>query len=111
MLTIRKKIQNKSGKLHTDEEDLLNNNVLLHEESTEPSPTTRVKSVSKSSTKQYKSVERKEQNTEPASISKQRNDQSQTKEKSAIILGDSMVKHLNGLKIMFAVSLVLKRGA
>ena len=56
-------------------------------------------------------MERKEQNTESASISKQRNDQSQTKEKSAIILGDSMVKHLNGLKIMFAVSLVLKRGA
>ena len=44
-------------------------------------------------------MEGKEQNTEFVSISKQGNGQSQTKEKSVIILGDSMVKHLNGYDI------------
>ena len=38
---MRKKY-NKSGEIHTDEEDILNNNALLLEESTKPSPTTRV---------------------------------------------------------------------
>ena len=38
-------------------------------------------------------MERKEQNTEFVSISKQGKGQSQTKEKSVIILGDSVVKH------------------
>ena len=36
------KKHNKSGEIHTDEEDILNNNALLLEESTKPSPTTRV---------------------------------------------------------------------
>ena len=41
----------------------------------------------------------KEQNIEFLSTSKQSNGQSQTKEKSVIILGDSMVRHLNGYEI------------
>ena len=97
MLTNEKKNHNKSGEIHTDEEDLLKNNVLLHEENTKPSPTTKVKSFSKSSTKQSKPMERKEQNTESVSTSKQRNNQS--KEKSVTILSDSKVKHLNGYEI------------
>lgn len=44
-------------------------------------------------------MERKEQNTEFVSISKQGKGKSQTKEKSVIILGDSVVKHLNGYDI------------
>ena len=40
------------------------------------STTAKVKSVSKSSTKQRKPMERKEQNAESVSTSKQRNDQS-----------------------------------
>ena len=39
----KKKKHNKSSETHTYKEGLLNNNVLLHEESTESSPTTRVK--------------------------------------------------------------------
>ena len=35
-----KKTHNESGKIHTDEENLLNTNVLLNEESTEPSSIT-----------------------------------------------------------------------
>ena len=35
--TNEKKTHSNSGEIHTDEKDLLNNNVLLHEESTEPS--------------------------------------------------------------------------
>ena len=35
-----KKTHNNSGKIHTDEENLLNTNVLLNEESTEPSSIT-----------------------------------------------------------------------
>ena len=97
-LTNEKKAHKKSGESHTDEKDLLNNNVLFHEESTKPSPITKVKSVSKLSTKQSKSVEKKEPNVETVRTSKQRNDQS--KEKSVIILGDSMVKHLNGYEIL-----------
>ena len=46
----------------------------MHEESTKPSRITRVKPVSKSSTKLSKPV--KEQKTESVSTSKQRNDQS-----------------------------------
>ena len=38
LLTYEKKTQNKNDQVHTNEEDLLNNNVLLHEESAEPSP-------------------------------------------------------------------------
>ena len=49
-LTNEKKAHKKSGESHTDEKDLLNNNVLFHEESTKPSPITNVKSVSKLST-------------------------------------------------------------
>ena len=97
-LTNEKKAHKKSGESHTDEKDLLNNNVLFHEESTKPSPITKVKSVSKLSTKQSKSMEKKEPNAETVRTSKQRNDQS--KEKSVIILGDSMVKHLNGYEIL-----------
>ena len=41
----------------------------------------------------------KQQNTEILSTNKQSNGQSQTKEKSVIILGDSMVKHLSGYEI------------
>ena len=44
-------------------------------------------------------MQRKEQNTESVSTSKQKNDQSQTKEMSVIILGDSVVKDLNGYEI------------
>ena len=43
-------------------------------------------------------MEKKEPNAETVRTSKQRNDQS--KEKSVIILGDSMVKHLNGYEIL-----------
>ena len=68
------------------------NSILLHGSS----PTTRVKSR----TKPRELTERKEQNTESVSTSKQRNDQSKTKEKSVIILGYSMVKHLNGYEIL-----------
>ena len=72
------------------------NSILLHGSS----PTTRVKLVSKSSTKPRELTERKEQNTESVSTSKERNDQSKTKEKSVIILGYSMVKHLNCYEIL-----------
>ena len=41
----------------------------------------------------------KEQNTESVSTSKKRKDESQTKEKSVMILGDSMLKHVNGYEI------------
>ena len=47
-----KKTHNNSGEIHTDEKDLLNNNVLLHEESTEPSKS--CIQFSKSSTKEGK---------------------------------------------------------
>ena len=67
----------------------------MHEESTTPSPTTRDKSVLKSS----KPMERKEQNAESISTSKQRNDQSQTKERAVIVFRNSIVKHLNGYEI------------
>ena len=43
-------------------------------------------------------MERKEQNAETVRTSKQRNDHS--KEQSVIILGDSMVKHLNGYEVL-----------
>ena len=97
-LTNEKKTHKKSREIYTDEKDLLNNNVLFHEECTKPSPITKVKSVSKLSTNQSKSMEKKEQNAETVRTSKQRNDQS--KEKSVIILGDSMVKHLNGYEVL-----------
>ena len=76
-----RKTHNKIGKILIDKKDL-KNNVLLHRESSEPSTATRIKSVSKSSTKQSKSMERKRKNTEFIGTSKQSNDQSQTKEKS-----------------------------
>lgn len=50
--------------IDTNEEDLLNYNDALQEESREPSPTRKVKSVSKSSAKHIKPVEREEQTTE-----------------------------------------------
>ena len=87
MLINEKKIHYKSGEIYTDKESLKHNNFL------------RVKQVSKPSTKHSKPVERKEQNTESASSRKRKNDQFQTKEKSVIILGDSMMKHLNGYEI------------
>ena len=97
MSTSEKNTHNNSSEIHTDEKDLQNNNVLLHKESTEPSKSSI--RFSKSSTKEGKSIEMKEQNTEFLSTSKQSNGQSQTKEKSVIILGDSMTKHLNGYEI------------
>ena len=92
-----KKTHNNSGEIHTDEKDLLNNNVLLHEESSDSSKSSI--RFSKSTTKESKPREMKEQNIEFLSTSKQSNGQSQTKEKSVIILGDSMVRHLNGYEI------------
>ena len=97
MLANENKTHNKRSEIHTDKENILNNNVLLHGESTEPSPTTKVQSVSQLSTKQSKRMVRKGGNAEYVSTSKERNDQS--KEKSVAILGDSMVKHLNGYQI------------
>ena len=46
-------------------------------------------------------MERKEHDTENVGYGKQGKDQSQTKEKSVIALGDSMVKHLNGYGILW----------
>ena len=71
--TNEKKAHNKSGEIHTDEKDLLNNSVLLHEQSTEPSKSSI--RVPESSTKQGKPMERKEQNMEFVSASKQSNGQ------------------------------------
>ena len=48
----------------------------MHKESAKPSRITRVKPVSKSSTKLSKPMKMKEQKTESVSTSKQRNDQS-----------------------------------
>ena len=42
-LTNEKKTHKKSREIYTDEKDLLNNNVLFHEECTKPSPITKVK--------------------------------------------------------------------
>ena len=92
ILSTNEQKNHKSGEIHTDEENL-NYNVLLHQEIIEFSKSNI--RVSKSSAKQGKPIERKEQNTEFVSTSKQRRGQSQIK-KSVIILDDSMVKHLSG---------------
>ena len=90
---MRKKPYNNSCEIHTDEKDVQSNNALIHKESNEPWKSSI--RFSKSSTKEGKSVEMKDQN----SISSINSIQSQTKEKSVIILGDSIVKHLNGYQI------------
>ena len=87
MLINKKKIHYKSGEIYTDKESLQHNTFL------------RVKPVSKPRRKHSKPVERKEQNTEFVGSRKQKNNQLQTKEKSVIILGDSMMKHLNVYEI------------
>ena len=81
--TNEQKNHNKSGEIHTDEENL-NYNVLLHQEIIEFSKSNI--RVSKSSAKQGKPIERREQNTEFVSTSKQRRGQSQIIKKSVIIL-------------------------
>ena len=95
---MRKKPYNNSCEIHTDEKDVQSNNALIHKESNKPWKSSI--RFSKSSTKEGKSVEMKDQN----SISSINSIQSQTKEKSVIILGDSIVKHLNGYQISWKLS-------
>lgn len=79
LMTLRKIAYQSEASVHLD---LRNNNLLLIEEKTKPLLTARVISVSKSSRKQKKSMRKKEQNTEPVSISKQRTDQWETNKSS-----------------------------
>ena len=99
---MRKKPHNNSCEIHTDEKDVQSNNALIHKESNEPWKLSI--RFSKSSTKEGKSREMKDQN----SINSINSIQSQTKEKSVIILGDSIVKHLNGYQISRKLSSTCK---
>ena len=74
-----------------NKEDLLNNNDILHKENTKASPTTKLNQ----SQNQEKA---KETNGKEERKYRIWNDQS--KDKSVIILGDSMVKYLNGYGVL-----------